>query len=153
MYSKFKSGGIGKFAYLVVGVNALAAVACVVKPFLQRRTSLLEIQRLGLDDVANEIAYAELQAIAPALLLSLVLSIGGVIAGFGLLRRREWAKRAWLYLSGLWLASAVVPVIFDPSAATIYPLAFRLAVFVVSLRVLLSATARNEFSTSLPPTA
>ena len=135
-----------RFAYFAMTLSGFGVLLSIGLPFVLRARTYYQFHRFGMDSAVDEVANAELRSIAPSLVLALMLSVAGVFLALGLLRRREWARRGWLIVCGIWLASAIVPAILAPALTDIFPLAFRFIVLVVSFRVLLKPTIRDEFS-------
>ena len=135
-----------KFAYFAMTLSGIGVLFSVGMPFLIRARTYHDFHRFGMDSAVDKVANAELRSIAPSLALSLVLSVAGVFIAIGLLRRRGWARMNWLLVCGIWLGSAIVFTVLAPTASDIGPLAFRLIVLAISLRVLMAPTIRSEFS-------
>ena len=135
-----------KFAYFAMILSGFGVLLSVGMPFVIRARTYYQFHRFGMDSAVDSVANAELHSVAPSLVLSLILSVAGVFLAIGLLRRREWARRGWLVICGIWLASAIVFTILAPEMPDIFRLAFRLIILAVSFRVLLKPRIRDEFT-------
>jgi uncharacterized membrane protein (DUF2068 family) len=136
---------LSKFAYFVIGLGIYGILVSAGAPMLIRARTYFQFHRLGMEKAVEKVANAELWSVAPNLVIILLLSIVGVVLGLGLLRRCEWARRGWLIVCVIWLSATIFFTARAPSLSAIFPLAFRLVVFVVSLRILLAPTIRDQF--------
>src|SRR5580692_5140089 len=124
---------ITKFAYCAMGLSLLCVILILCEPFLLRAREHFQFDSLGMASAADLVADKELRAETPGLVCGLILSISGVVAAAGLLRLREWARRAWLFICVLWLLLQIVlSSVAAPSLLILYPVAFRLIVLGIS---------------------
>jgi hypothetical protein len=98
----------------------------------------------------QELAAARIDATRPTLIISAIHQIACLITGVGLLKRKSWARPAWLTLCWLGLGFVIVAAIWhrrlDVGGFT--SVLLRAALLVWSIRVLGSRRARHEFASS-----
>jgi len=135
-----------KFAYFVLILSGLGILLSAGEPILLRARAYYQFRRIGMDTAIDKIASAELRSAAPDLTLAFILSTLGIFAGFGLLRRREWARIGWLLLCGLWLVATIPALALSSGASAFLAPAFRFIVFSISFRILLKPEIRAQFS-------
>ena len=143
---------VSALSYFVMIFGIATSVFSLIEPWLRRLQLYFQFHQLGMDDVSEKVARAENHAAYPFLAFSLLIGIGIIVIATGLIRRREWARCAWIWGSGLLLIEAVALAAYlrDFAAPVILAIVFRLIVFAVSLRVFTSREARDQFSGGNP---
>lgn len=120
----------------------------LIEPWFRRKLLYFQFHQLGMDDVFEKVARVQDHAALLFDIINFLIGIGIIVIAIGLIRRREWARRAWIWVSGLLVVAFVVFAVcsreFDLPA--ILAIVFRSVIFVVSLGVLTGEKARSQFA-------
>lgn len=135
------------FAYCVIGFNLLATVAGLLIPHAIAMQANAKFAEFGIEELTADYSAARTRELMPEIVMGTSLSLVGVILGIGLVRRKEWARKGWLFVCACWLLAALSMQILEPdlSMTGLAPLILRAVIFGISYWVLLSPSGRKEF--------
>jgi len=126
-----------------MGLSSLGVVMVIAMPFVIRAQWHYRLSALGMEAAAAKLITRDLEAQAPALLFSLLLSVAGVCVGRGLFRQREWALRGWIVLCAIWSSGGFIAVLVAPEVMSAARLVFQIVVLVASLDILRQHATRS----------
>lgn len=128
----------------------LGLVFILASPWIIRQQCTLKFKYILNPEEVQELAAAQINAARPTLAFSAIHHTACLITGIGLLKRKSWARPAWLTLCWLGLGFVIVAAIwnrrFDVGGVT--SVLVRTALLVWSIQVLGSRRARHEFTSS-----
>ena len=139
---------LNRFAYFAIGLSVLGVLFAIGEPYILRLQTQYQFHDFITDTAAEQVANHKLQPMILYLVFGFLFSSIGIFAGFGLLRRRTWARKVWLSISAIWFVLSIVPEILSQEPPVIVSPLFRLIVFVVSLIVLCNPAVRADFIAS-----
>jgi hypothetical protein len=135
-----------KFARFIIFISGVGVMFSAGSPFLIRAQTYYEFRSLGMESAVDKVTKAKIQSAASSLALGFILSVAGAFVGVGLLRRREWARRGWLFICTIWVVLMVAFLGRSPDTSRILPLAFWGIICAVSFSILTKPAIRSEFS-------
>jgi uncharacterized membrane protein len=146
---------ISALAYFVMILGVATSALSVADPWIRRLQLYYQFHQLGMDDAIEKIARIQDQAAYPFEVFGFLVGIATVVIAIGLIRRRGWARLAWMWGSGFLLVEFITFAVYsrDSSLSVILVIVFRLVVFAISLSILGSKRVRDQFSRGNQETA
>jgi len=143
---------VSALSYFVMLLGIVTSALSLLGPWIRRRQLYYQFHQLGMDGSIERVVRAEDHAAFPYEVSGFLVGIAIIVIAIGLVRRREWARRMWMWGSGLLVLEFVVLALFsrDAELPVILVVTFRLSIFVISLAVLMSKKARDQFTRGRP---
>lgn len=133
-----------KFIYFAIGWSIFGILATACQPVALWWQTYFQFRQLGMDssEVARKLIVREI----PLLIGALAFCAAGLCAAFFMLRRKNWARLAWIALWALSVVFSLPPLISNPDSTLMIGMLIRIGILAVSVRVLCSEEAKQEFA-------
>lgn len=138
---------LSSFALFVICFNLLVSVLGFLMPWIiefEAQAKFRDFHQLELTEACiTNFTHQKM----PEIVIGTTLSFIGTCLGYGLLKRRAWAREGWLALCLIWVAIPVIGQIVEPdlSLPGLAQLMFRIVILIVSGFVLFNAAVIREF--------
>jgi len=130
---------LGYFAIIMGGIQALGSLAF---PWVMHLS-------VGWGEHQDKAIAETVDMMFYQLLINAVLGVATIVVGYGLLRRRNWARHLWLWANFVTVGILIIHLMLPDVTAgmlTLGVLFYRAALCVASVRILTNETARKEFT-------